>query len=95
MILHITEAKYLKDYEVEVKFNDGKVGVADLKSALRGSVFQPLKDKSLFAQLRVDKDLETIVWPNGADLAPESIYYRAFKNDPQLQEQFQKWGYKL
>jgi hypothetical protein len=93
MILHITEAKYLKDYDVRVRFNDGREGVADLSKALRGPVFEPLKDKKVFAQLRVDPDLATIAWPNGADLAPEYVYFHAFMNDPQLQDTFKQWGY--
>ena len=93
-MLHITKAKYLTDYKVQVVFNDGKEGVADLSDALRGPVFDPLKDKKLFAQLRLDKEMETIAWPNGADLAPEYVYYRAFKDVPELQKQFQEWGYK-
>ena len=94
MILHITEAKYLTDYKVQVSFNDGKEGVADLSDVLRGPIFNPLKDKKLFAQLRVDEEMATIAWPNGADLAPESVYFKAFKNVPELQKQFQEWGYK-
>ena len=94
MILHITEAKYLRDYKVQVLFNDGKEGIADLSDVLRGPVFNPLKDKALFAQLRVDEGMATIAWPNGADLAPEAVYFRAFKDVPELQRQFQEWGYK-
>jgi len=41
----------------------------------------------------IDFCLETIIWANGADLAPEYIYFKAFKDDPDLQEQFKKWGY--
>ncbi len=94
MMLYITEAKYLEDYKIRVVFNDGKQGVADLFDALRGPVFIPLKDKKLFAQLCVDKEMETIAWPNGEDLAPEYVYFRAFKDVPELQKQFQEWGYK-
>ena len=93
MILHINEAKYLNDYKVQVLFNDGRSGVADLFEVLHGPVFDPLKDKKLFAQLRVDDEISTIVWPNGADLAPESVYFRAFKEVPELQDQFKEWGY--
>ncbi len=94
MILHITEAKYLKDYKIQVAFNDGREGVADLSDVLYGPVFNPLKDKKLFAQVSVDEEMSTITWPNGADLAPESVYFRAFKDVPELQTQFKKWGYK-
>jgi Protein of unknown function (DUF2442) len=93
MILHVTHAKYLEDYKVEVSFNDGKQGTADLADALKGPVFEPLKDKSLFSCLVIDKELETIVWPTGADLAPEYVYFQAFKKEPKLQSQFKAWGY--
>lgn len=93
MILHITEARYVKDYEVEVRFNDGRGGVADLSETLTGPVFAPLRDKSLFSQLKVDAEAQTIVWPNGADLAPEYVYFQAFRREPQLQAQFKQWGY--
>ena len=93
MFLHVTEARYIGDYKVEVFFNNGKRGVADLSEALRGPVFKPLREPSVFAQLRVDDELETIVWPNGADLAPEYIYFQAFKREPELQTQFRQWGY--
>ena len=91
--LHVTQAKYLKGYEVEVTFNDGRKGVADLSEALAGPVFEPLRDRRVFAQLRVDEELETIAWPNGADLAPEYVYFQAFRSDPELQDQFKQWGY--
>ena len=94
MILHVTQAKYIEDYKLEVLFNNGHKGIADLAQVLEGPVFKPLQDKSFFAQLRVDKELETIVWPNGADFAPEFIYFQVFKNKHELQPQFKQWGYK-
>ena len=93
MFLHVTNAKYLKDYTVEVSFNDGRKGTADLTSALKGKIFKPLREKSEFSAFTVDKELETIVWSNGADLAPEYIYFQAFKNVPELQATFKEWGY--
>ncbi|SLM31027.1 conserved hypothetical protein [Desulfamplus magnetovallimortis] len=93
MILHITDAKYLKDYQLELSFNNGKKGIADLSQSLDGSVFNPLKDKKLFSQLKLNKELDTVVWPNGADFAPEYLYFQAFKYIPELQDQFRVWGY--
>lgn len=93
MFLHITDARYLKDYKVEVYFNNGRKGVADLSDALKGTMFESLKHKSKFSELVVDKELDTIVWSNGADLAPEYIYFQAFKHEPELQVQFREWGY--
>jgi hypothetical protein len=81
MFLHITNARYLDDYKVAVSFNDGREGVADLYDALNGPIFEPLRDKSKFAAFKNNEELETIVWSNGADLAPE------------LESQFRQWGY--
>lgn len=93
MILHIKKINYLGDYRVEVTFNNGKIGVADLSSALTGGVFEQLKNPLEFAKLSVDDELETIAWPNGADLAPEYVYFQAFRDEPELQAQFEAWGY--
>ncbi len=74
MFLHVKEAKYLHDYVVWLRFNDGAEGEVNLENELDGEFFSPLRDKALFSQLRVDAELDTIVWPNGADLAPEFLY---------------------
>jgi hypothetical protein len=72
-ILHVTAAKYLDDYRVWLSFSDGTSGEADLSSALWGPMFEPLKDKAVFSQVKFDPEMDTIVWPNGADLAPEFL----------------------
>jgi len=74
MILHVKEAKYLHDYVIWVHFNDGTEGEVNLLNELEGEVFEPLKDIQNFKSFRVDPVLETIVWENGADLAPEFLY---------------------
>lgn len=94
MFLHIKQATYISDYRVEVLFNNGQQGVADLSELVVGEgVFAPLQDPTLFAQVQVDDELETLVWPGGVDVAPEFVYYQAFKDDPRLAEQFRRWGY--
>ena len=74
MILHITDAKYLHYYQVWIRFNVGSEGIVDLIDELWGTVFEPLKDLTLFSQVKLDKELATLVWPNGADLAPEFLH---------------------
>jgi len=93
MFLHVTSAKYLEDYRIEVSFNNGREGIADLSDALNGKVFEALKNKTKFSSFVIDKELDTIVWSNGADLAPEYIFFQAFKNEPELQNKFKEWGY--
>jgi len=93
MFLHVKSAKCLEGYMVEVTFNDGRKGTADLSDALYGPIFEKLRDQKLFSQMKVDDELETITWPGGADLAPEYIYFKAFQNDSELQNKFREWGY--
>lgn len=74
MILHVEEARYLHDYVIWLRFNNGAEGEIDLKDELEGEMFEPLKDLEAFKSFRVDSEIETIVWANGADLAPEFLY---------------------
>ncbi|MBI5503667.1 MAG: DUF2442 domain-containing protein, partial [Deltaproteobacteria bacterium] len=56
---------------------DGTEGEIDLENELWGEVFEPLRDPDQFKSFRLDSELQTIVWPNGADFAPEFLYERA------------------
>ena len=76
MILHVTEAKYERDYVIRLKFNDGAEGFVDLSAELYGEMFEPLRDLQRFRAFKVDPELRTIVWDNGADFAPEFLYER-------------------
>lgn len=93
MFLHVIDAEYLNNYAIAVEFNDGKKGIVDFKSHSWEGVFSLLKQPEYFAKFFVDKELGTIAWPNGVDIAPEYLYFQAFKNDPILQAQFKKWEY--
>jgi len=73
MILHVVEASYEHDYVIHLRFNDGAEGYVDLRGELHGEVFAPLKDKDKFKAFRLDPEIETIVWDNGADFAPEFL----------------------
>jgi hypothetical protein len=74
MFLHVKEARYLHDYVIWLRFKDGAEGEIDLESELQGEVFGPLRDKQAFERFKVDPELETVVWENGADLSPEFLY---------------------
>ncbi len=74
MLLHVKEVKYVRDYVIWLRFNDGAGGEIDLKDELKGEVFGPLMDQHLFRKFHVDPEFGTIVWDNGADLAPEFLY---------------------
>jgi hypothetical protein len=72
-MLQVTEARPTSGYRLWLRFNDGSEGEVDLSGELEGTVFEPLRDQALFAQVCVDPELHTIAWPNGADLAPEFL----------------------
>jgi hypothetical protein len=57
-----------------LKFNDGAEGEIKLESELEGEVFEPVKATAQFRRFRVDPELQTVVWENGADLASEFFY---------------------
>jgi len=75
MYYNVVEAKYVRDFTIWLKFEDGTHGEIDLASELWGPVFEPLKDPDAFRQFEV-AEYGTIAWPNGADLAPEFLYER-------------------
>ena len=72
-MLHIKKVKHISDFRLWLSFDDGSSGEVDLKNLLNGPIFEPLKDLNVFSKVSVDPELETIVWPNGADLAPEFL----------------------
>ncbi len=80
MLPKLQTAKHQGDYRVWLRFTDGVEGVVNLESELWGEVFEPLKDKMRFSELCLDQELETIVWPNGADFAPEFLYQQLRPN---------------
>lgn len=70
----VVSAKVCGSYSVFVVFDDGVSKQVNLRRLLKGPVFQPLLDPAEFARVRVDPEAGTIVWPNQADIAPETLY---------------------
>ena len=68
----VIDAEYLHDYSIQIAFSNGKEGRLDLKPFIGKGIFTPLLDKEYFKKFFVDG--WTISWPNGADLAPETLY---------------------
>jgi hypothetical protein len=79
MYPRIVSVKVVSHYVIELGFSDGSRGVVDLFPRIgdgRG-VFAPHKDPAFFAQVRVDPEAGTIVWPNDTDLDPDVLYEAA------------------
>jgi hypothetical protein len=74
-LIRIVDVEPLEGFTLRLRFSDDSERVVDLESELWGPVFEPLKaDISLFREVRVDPELGTIVWPNGADMDPDVLH---------------------
>lgn len=71
---HVLEARYVDGHIVWLRFRDGTAGEIDLAPALRGPIFEPLRDPLVFRDFTIHPDFHTLVWPNGADFAPEFLH---------------------
>jgi hypothetical protein len=76
MLARIAGARYVNGFTVWLQFMDGSEGTVDLSDELTGPMFEPLRDRALFAQVQLHPELRTLVWPNGADFAPEFLRSR-------------------
>lgn len=82
-MVRIKSVEPLDGFRVRLAFTDGTQGETDLGPYLRGPVFEPLlADRDLFCAVRVDPELRTIVWPNGADMDPDVLYDLARPGSP-------------
>jgi len=79
----VIQAKYDGGFRIHLTFNDNLQGIVDLESWLEGPIFEPLKDRNYFQRFFLDGG--TVVWPNGADIAPETLY-EAVKHLPAAQQ---------
>ncbi len=68
----VIRAEYRGSYRIHVTFNDNSQKTIDFRRWLEGPVFEPLKDPDYFRRFFLDGG--TVVWPNGADIAPETLY---------------------
>ncbi len=78
MIVDVVRVEVLDGYCLRLGFDDGTEGVVDVARMVPfEGVFAALKDRGVFAQVRVDAELGTIVWPNGADIDPTVLHQNA------------------
>ena len=74
-IPRVRQVDHVSGLTVRLWFTDGLTGEVDLGYLLdRGPIFQPLRQPGYFRTVRVDPILGTVVWPNGADVAPETLH---------------------
>lgn len=71
----VTRAEHRGGFSIHLTFNDGTEGVVDFTRWLIGPVFEPLREPSYFQRFFIEGG--TVAWPNGADIAPETLYDEA------------------
>ncbi len=72
----ITSVSVVRHGVLRLTFSDGLAGELDVLNRMRGPVFGQARTPDGFAQVKVDPEIGTIVWPGGADLAPDTLYER-------------------
>lgn len=78
------------DYTLRIRFEDGTEQVIDFFPLLHGELFTPLRDPAVFNQVRIDPEWQTLVWPNGADFDPSTLYYW-HSEGPAMIEMAESW----
>lgn len=73
-IYRVTAFELVGPTVLRVAFDDGLVRVIDFSPVLHGELFAPLRNPQLFAQVRLDTEVHTLVWPNGADFDPATLH---------------------
>lgn len=73
-LYRVTEFRNEGPYTLWIKFDDGSTQVIDFEPVLVGYYHGPLRDQMIFNQVKIDPDIHTLVWPNGADFDPETLH---------------------
>lgn len=70
----VTAFEVVGDYTLRVTFDDGTTQIVNLEPVLVGEMFAPLRDPDFFRRVRLDSEIKTLVWPNGADFDPYVLH---------------------
>ncbi len=73
-VYRVTAFKRVGPFELTVQFDDATVQRIDFQPVLHGELYAPLRDERVFAQVTIDPEVSTLVWPNGADFDPATLH---------------------
>ena len=73
-IYHVVSSEKVAAFTLKGVFDDGTSQVIDFRPVLKGAPYGPLNDPTLFDQVRIDPEVHTLVWPNGADFDPATLH---------------------
>ncbi len=74
LIVRVKNFEFIAPYRLRVQFDDNTEQVIDFQPVLAGELYRPLRDLALFNQVRIDPEVHTLVWPNGADFDPATLH---------------------
>ncbi len=89
-IYQVSSFKIVAPYTLQVQFDDNTEQIINFQPILKGELYQPLRDLALFNQVRIDHEVHTLVWPNGADFDPATLHDWTEYNRA-LTTHFQQW----
>ena len=73
-IYRVTSFQFVGPYTLRVQFDDQTEQVIDFEPVLAGELYRPLRDSAVFHQVRIDPEVHTLIWPNGADFDPATLH---------------------
>ena len=73
-IYRVRSFEIVSAYKIRVCFDDNTDQTIDFWPILAGELYGPLRDPELFNQVRIDPEIQTLVWPNGADFDPATLH---------------------
>jgi len=89
-IYRVVSFQTVAPYTLRVRFDDASEQTIDFQPVLAGELYGPLLDEALFIQVRIDPEVHTLVWPNGADFDPATLHDWP-KQVEALKERIQQW----
>ena len=73
-IYRVTGFEKVGSFTLRVSFDDGTQKVIDFKPVLAGNMYASMRDERVFNQVKLDPEIHTLVWPNGADFDPATLH---------------------
>ena len=73
-IYRVSSFKKIAPFTLSIQFDDGTSQTIDFRPVLKGELYGPLQEPTLFDQVRIDPEVHTLVWPNGADFDPVILH---------------------
>ena len=74
LIYKVCSVKIVAPYSLQIGFDDGTDQTINFQPVLAGELYRPLRELALFNQVRIDPEVHTLVWPNGADFDPATLH---------------------